>query len=296
MKMFAGVGILQVFLQLALPGAFKLHEGPAPSMMSVASLEQMEESLWDGLDSVPHWFNESFAGVETLESSHALEQHGKSKYKKVQISGMFDSGTNLVYKTLRLNFPTEMDAMCRGGGHCYWDKHAAPNDNAEHLEDDMLIIQMVRSPVSQLSSWKKAPYALEECAGMWSRSCDTGGVSYRNVADVWNKYTGGYDRLVQQRDNAIVVEYERLVIEPEAVINRIASLLDLSLPGGKVRILSSPAKTHGAPVGRQAALAKIKDMTYKTGNQGLCSEFDSAPMLAHKIPASPPRNYAADCD
>jgi hypothetical protein len=109
--------------------------------------------------------------------------------------------------------------------------------------------------------------------------------------------------MASTKPNVITVEYEALVLEPEKVAEKIASLLNVPLQGDRVHIVGAPAKSHGNPLGRQKAVEKIRRMTYlQTANldntdiqRNLCSRLDKDMMLAHEIPVTPARKYVNDC-
>lgn len=277
-------------------------------------------ALWAGSDDVPQWHLDSLT-ARANAGGMVRTRSSRMHISAVQIVGMYDSGTNLMGATLKLNIP-DFELMCPGapgcgnGFHCHWWKHADPAFNEHHLDDRTLLIQMVRSPLAQIAAWGKAGYKLTVCgcSRNYSASCTIeeqtfpDGVTIKEksypggVTDVWNQYTHGGDRIAARRENAIVVEYERLVLDPEGVVTHIAELLGVELLG-PVQPVGAPAKLHGHPVGRQAALSKIKNMSYLQDprveavrtRRRLCDELSDSTMAAHEVPVGDARVYAADC-
>jgi len=123
------------------------------------------------------------------------------------------------------------------------------------------------------------------------------------VVDVWNVYTRGYHNLAATLDNAVVIEYEHLLLKPEAVVRRIAFLLSADLRG-PVKVMAKPAKVHGLPTGRCAAMEKLEGMSYlrsecfRKRNQSraaVCKRLDKEMLNVFDVPLTPPRKYASDC-
>lgn len=278
------------------------------------------EALWAGSDDVPQWHLDSLT-ARANASGMVRARSSRMQISAIQIVGMYDSGTNLMGATLKLNIP-DFQLMCPGapgcgnGFHCHWWKHADPAFNEHRLNDRTLLIQMVRSPLAQIAAWGKAGYKLKVCgcSRNYSASCTIeeqtfpDGVTIKQksypggVTDLWNQYTRGCDRIAVRRKNAIVVEYERLVLDPEGVVTHVAELLGVELLG-PVQPVGAPAKGHGHPVGRQEALAKIRNMSYLQDplleaaptRRRLCDELSDSTMAAHEVPTSHARVYAADC-
>eukprot|EP00435_Cladocopium_sp_Y103_P065563 s168_g27.t1 len=121
----------------------------------------------------------------------------------------------------------------------------------------IVIVAMVRDPLSQLQSWRKAPYGMERCAKRkrcpfstatadcasktaWlTEPCQffeavsgppgTGivGGAFRSLPGIWNAYTWGYVRTAGLQEESgyksvVLVRFEDLVTEPAGVIRRTA--------------------------------------------------------------------------
>merc|ERR1712039_962289 len=82
-------------------------------------------------------------------------------------------------------------------------------------------------------------------------------------AGVWNAQTQGYVELAKRHANMIVVKYEDLVLCPDSTVRRIAEVANIThLLADEIQIPEAPAKNHGHPNGREAAVKKIKASMY----------------------------------
>lgn len=272
---------------------------------AIATESEAEAALWAGSDAVPKWYFDNLHAASAGNVGVGFVGVTKN-FTTVQIAGMFDSGTNLLGATMMKNF-ADFALLCPGGAEegfsCNWWKHTSPNENEARMNNRTLLIQMVRSPLAHITAWSKASYDLGHCPDDYDMPCNVSGTAYPGgVSDVWNKYTEGYDRAAEQHGNAMVVEYEKLVIEPEKVMTSIAGKLGIGLPE-PVEIVGLPAKNHGLPVGRQVAMAKIQDMTYlslphlesNAIRRDICQRLSTEVMSVHEIPSNPKRMYSDDC-
>lgn len=287
------------------------------------------DALWDGLDvAVPDTeaLDTSLPNSRTNHTHHTSMANAKSvrdqsHLQGIVIAGMYDTGTNLLTATLKRNFGSaRFRQLCPinhdGSGHCFFNKHFAPQllDKAlSELDRPVLVIAMVRSPLSSITSWKKAPYGLHNCIYSTDFSndqatfCQVEGGSFQGVSGVWNAYTSNYDSLAakQRRHKVMVVEYEELVLEPGRVISQISDALNVELISSSVQIIEGPAKVHGAAVGRDKAIQKLKSMSYLhlspiaalPVRKAICRNFNASLMNYHVVPLTPnARKYAADCE
>ncbi|CAK0798878.1 unnamed protein product [Prorocentrum cordatum] len=183
---------------------------------------------------------------------------------------------------------------------------------------------MVRSPLAQLAGWAKAPYDLQECVnrvGLYntdspgslkpSAPCSMRGDSFAGLTGVWNEYVRAYDNLSRRADDGvrtIVVEYERLVLDPEPVVRQIAGALGLRLD--TFRSIESDAKKDGESHGRDEAIQSIENMLYQRdfnpggslggwGSKGaVCRSLDQDLLRRHDfvLRSGSRRAYIADCE
>lgn len=286
--------------------------------------EDTVDELWDGLDvAIPHneGFDASVPNTSINVISQAMPEKQEPRLKGIQIAGMYDTGTNLLAATLKKNLGVErFQQLCPinrdGSGHCFFNKHFAPrvlDEALDKLDLDLLLVAMVRSPLSSITSWKKAPYGLSDCIYTTNilddqaTICQVEGGRFEGVSGVWNAYTENYESLGARhpRHKVMVVEYERLVLEPESVIKSIAGVLGVQLVSASVQIITAPAKMHGAAVGRDKAIEKLRTMSYLRmspiaaipARRALCRNLNASVMKRHLVPLTPdPRTYAADCD
>ena len=249
--------------------------------------EDFSESVWAGFDPgfdhevVPYTFKNDEEFLEMLE-----EQSRKSKIW-LQIAGMFDSGTHLLGAILDKNLGRErFRSFCPDANqyHCHWWKHLDPDAIGYHLDSltahgvHMVLLALVRSPLSEMTSWMKAPYNLKtrDCLGDGKgfafddkRRCTlpkNRGASYQGLTGVWNHYTDGYELLALKypKHDIKIIEYERLVIEPDVVYKEILELLQIkaAFQSKDFQTIAKDAKHSDSSHGRVRALAKIRSMDY----------------------------------
>ena len=273
--------------------------------------------LWQGMD-VFDRRTES----DAMRSNVGALANRSTVLPKLQILGMFDSGTNLLGALLKKNLGADvLNQMCPGsddeGYHCHFWKHTPPQDVPLH---DLRLIAIVRSPLAHLSGWIKAAYDLSPCiSGInWlsdqTRICSLkappgyGTVyidrQFNGPTGVWNAYVDGYHNLAEKGATIKIVEYENVVLNTEKVVRDIGTFL--GVPVGDFQQIVEPAKAHGAPVGRELAVQHIRDKTYKTwspwsvaGNvKQVCQNLEGSAMQRHsfQLSSSEERLYKSDCD
>jgi hypothetical protein len=245
---------------------------------------------------------------------------GGTRGSSLQIAGMFDSGTNLLWALITANLGERtMSKICpdEKAGQCFFWKHSPPDRLEKELDalqrkgQRVVLVSMVRSPLSQVVSWTKAPYDLGSCiqkatatAGSDSRTrCYVRGEPFRGVAGVWNSYVQEYDRRQDANGHAyhrtMVVEYERLVLEPEAVVREIAAALGVSVRSA-FKMIEAPAKNHGSPHGREKALQDLRQAAWRRKEpasrtevrSSLCRRLNSSAMRRH-VYRTEPRHLAS---
>jgi hypothetical protein len=149
---------------------------------------------------------------------------------------------------------------------------------------------MVRSPISQMSSWKDNPYSLEPCFDRsWSEmtescfantspewhdiveGCDKNvktdkSIEFDSSVDVYNRYLELYLQL--QKDSrigdVILIPFEDLVITPGAELTRIAEAMGWDVPE-QIQIFEAEAKTHGSSKNREEALDHLDSREWLDG-------------------------------
>ena len=104
--------------------------------------------------------------VVTNASCKSVQNKSAQRYI---VLGAFDSGTNLLHQMMFRSWP---DSVCLVQPSFVW-KHAATGveDIYNHLRSQLgaeslrntVILHTLRSPVSQLASWLRAPYGLTMC-------------------------------------------------------------------------------------------------------------------------------------
>eukprot|EP00931_Biecheleriopsis_adriatica_P123608 TRINITY_DN98668_c0_g1_i1.p1 TRINITY_DN98668_c0_g1~~TRINITY_DN98668_c0_g1_i1.p1 ORF type:complete len:373 (-),score=69.84 TRINITY_DN98668_c0_g1_i1:29-1147(-) len=344
-----------LLLDLYLAGAQDCQTAE-DAVVALQLSSHMEDTRRRGecFDPVKLWAGSDDAGKEiaTLLQMSTDDElaaiHAASDEKLwLQIAGMFDAGTNLLGATLEENLGSDVfKSLCPGvdmtnqlttsqmhdGYHCRFWKHTDPaaiDGLLKQATEDgvrVVMLAMVRSPVAQISSWERNPYDLN-CVHVETlyhderRTCSARGGNYSGLTAVWNHYTRGYAELAEKypEHEIKLIEYERLVIEPEAVFAEISEALDRGEPDDFKTIRKS-AKSHWgiAPSGREAALKRIRDMTYlkmsdltripgnchngagKTCAEALvkrvCGKLDPDIMRNHVLTVNgAQRSYEADC-
>lgn len=163
------------------------------------------------------------------------------KWKKVQILGPFNSGTNLLHQILDQAYKVEVGPI---GSTIIW-KHTIMDAakvgklkknrvEGKVLGDDVLKIVMVRDPYFWLRSLGKKRYTLES----FSRSpdnindlivseCKLRSRRYANCVELWNAYYGNYLKHLSPFSSTLYIRYEQLIFEPERVIGVISKYLQL---------------------------------------------------------------------
>jgi len=287
--------------QLSLEASEPPKEVALLQSRSQAEVELAEIALWNGEDAVPDWYMEAVGNVEEKRPDESLLQEMATEaLKKARIVGMFDSGTNLMVATVKKNFPGVKIV------EPLW-KHSVPEKHLKNLTSDTLLIEMVRSPIAQIDGWRKAPYDLNKCVFFTKNSvmkpCRMpDGHTYRKgVTEVWNSYTGGYLRANNTNTNVAIIQYEDLVMDPDTVVRRIASLMRLPTPK-HFTVVKAPAKNHGHPRGRELAMQNIRNMKYMHSSSRdhisqLCKLLNRSLMQHFEVhmPKKAARLYADDC-
>eukprot|EP00928_Gymnodinium_smaydae_P099926 TRINITY_DN966_c2_g3_i1.p1 TRINITY_DN966_c2_g3~~TRINITY_DN966_c2_g3_i1.p1 ORF type:complete len:424 (-),score=52.22 TRINITY_DN966_c2_g3_i1:81-1352(-) len=278
------------------------------------------------------------------------------KFKSIQILGMFDSGTNLMWSMLNQNLGSERTKeLCPGGvkdkdrraqaSGCLWWKHMPPRFARRELRranrGPVLILAMVRSPLAQLSSWQANPYdlghscledrrdqpnmlftlRLNQSMAQENKQCIIGtssiesfpdsmksseATSFHGLTELWNWYANGYSQLASSKlgdgHRAMVIEYERLIMQPSTVMKEVFKALGEEVDHS-VWLSSEASKGENTSRGWFEAWSIIQEKRYtKTGTLGdasvrkfLCSRLNSTAMRRFRIPVQGKETYESDC-
>jgi hypothetical protein len=245
-----------------------------------------------------------------LNRSTTPEERGRD----VVVLGQFNTGTNLLVKLFQQNFHYAPQHVV--DGRPIW-KHLRPAELANAgIAKDVVLLVVLRDPLSWLQSMRKAPYDLAECVegatlhmqnhkkdGFWIeqpcalKSKNFGAytmptVELGGLADYWNLWTEEYDDLPQFGfDRVVLIRYEDLVLKTEDVLAEIGSAVGREPPPTAVHV-HGPAKPHGRATGRVEAVMKLKSKSYlRTYSSAellaACEALDRALMREHGY---------ADCD
>lgn len=211
--------------------------------------------------------------------------------------GPEDSGTNLLSHLIEYNFGryVEVNKFRNGDGltSLLVCKHVWANaSNFQEFvktrlasfglhTEDVVVFMTIRSPISQITSWNKAPYELRKCKNMtpceahvglkfpchgrqrWLKKWRKAWVQFQSIVDVYNMWLK-FALDVQKFScfkSANIFGYEDMVMNPEKVVLSIARTFDLPAPPN-ITIPEQPAKRHGRPLNRTAALQKLLARSY----------------------------------
>jgi hypothetical protein len=261
---------------IGLVGGLHLRSAEEPDDFGLSEMD------WDGAE-------EDLANAGNLTENATSFSVYTALSEKYVLAGQYNTGTNLLAKLVKLNFPVGLqteDQGFHGGPHnydAYFWKHTKPSNmkpgvRAMIEQRGVVALVMVRDPMSWLQSMKKAPYDLKNCINKYdwlTAPCSTpptyaefhghvpqNVVSLPNIEAHWNEWVRDYQHMHDFGfSNAVVVRYEDLVLDTENQLARIASVLQLPKPA-RVQQMHAPAKNHGAPNGRAAAILKLKNKPY----------------------------------
>jgi len=275
------------------------------------------KALWDGVDLPTEVFAALSPAKQILQSTGTSEADWG-------LLGPFDSGTNLFDLSVRSNFP-QLAKRKKGA----W-KHSTSGANAiatafqQHIAPrpltSMVLVLMVRSPLSLISSWKKASYNLFPCVFgqyadmnrpceakvncMWEGRCREDNLtaplnSFASTADIYNTYLGQYRQLQKDKrfKHVMLVTYEDMVLNPKAVMKKFAQAMDFVVDEA-LHVVDEPAKDHGDAVGRAEALTKLKSRPWlaemgSAGLQAICPHLSKELIRGLKEGIFGP--YTKDC-
>jgi hypothetical protein len=287
----------------ALPAEALLRRAPAeePNMYGI------DAATWDGWDE-PAADDQSPAPLSSANATNSTSFSTASHHgPRLQVLGLFNTGTNLVQKLMMKNFPT---AHFGPGPTSFW-KHAKPSAMSRlksTLQSSGVVgVAVIRDPMSWLQSMKKAPYDLGNCvhsynwltasctlpapcsgppASNCAQAAHQGPMTFSSVPAFWNEWTKDYDKLnTFGFQKFVVVRYEDVVLQTEQVLADIATAAGLPAPA-MVMQQHAPAKTHGASNGRAAAIQKLRSKSYlrlysPQNRKAACARLDKPLMAKH---------------
>jgi len=287
-------------------------------------------TLWGGFDVVDD-------GSVLLSTGSAANRTAE-RFSEVHMLGPPHSGTNLMVKMLQLNWPDRVPPDTGALDSIVW-KHSLSNATdikrlfAQHLDPSQItLIIQVRSPISQMMSWREEPYSLTPCVSRsmtdWAQPCfsntkplhhdtspgvdiyveDAESNHFNSTMDVYNQYLHQYldlERLGGFK-NVIWSPYEDLVIAPELTFQLIADKLGWPLPTKDIQVYgdSADSQASGRNVGRDYALEKQRSRPWlRTGSDELpmlCQGIDKEQIGcfsegSYSADASYPYPYTRDC-
>lgn len=235
------------------------------------------ESFWDGLDETNE-FKEKFTDFNVNVY--------KQKAKVFVLLGPEDSGTHLMQHLVETNFP-DMISSQRDDGEIWKHSNSGAENIYKVLSKNMksqtiketTAVMMIRSPLSQIVSWKSHPYDMSGCVNRpykkMNERCQSGlsacppahpelhyQVSFNSTIDVYNHYLREYRQIVADKrfDNARIFTYEDVVQSTEEVIRDLAKLFKKPMPNA-LYVANANSK-DGRTNYRMKAQAKIKNRLY----------------------------------
>jgi len=226
--------------------------------------------------------------------------------------GLYNSGTNLLRELLTRNFRAELTDprkdLPETVDDCKFWKHSSLTvlrQRKPHLlrgcgAANLTGIAIIRNPLSWLTSFKRIAYDLGKCnqGGDWlTRPCkfpsgtpedSLWGKEYPNVETIWSSWVRDYEALPSFGfKRSVVVRYEDLVLDAEAVLTKIASVAGLALPEEWESIEYA---VHPSPVdkknSRKRAIDHIRNKNYMSSLsqealKQMCTNLDREVMRRH---------------
>jgi len=185
----------------------------------------------------------------------------------VKIRGPFDSGTNFLHQLLKKNGIFEHSADYGQeetaedlGGWKHWPLQWEP---ADMEKPNRFRILVARHPLAWFLSNERTPYdikcndfhgssectfelyhILDKCSNPVIRDKlqGRGFVKFDNIMEIWNMYYKGY---LETEFPSLIVRYEDLLADPEAVVERIAQETGQKIDNSSVKVFKDQAKTIG---------------------------------------------------
>ena len=193
--------------------------------------------------------------------------------KVIQILGMFNSGTNLLFTILDELF----DVNVGNEGHTLFWKHSVvgkqfANKHVKVSQNNYYLI-VTKNPYFQFQSFKKSPYSIKlknhkidsltldefvnksiYIALPKNVITDLSTLNFQNCPHYWNKFHSSAFKNLPP-NNTIVVRYEDLLFNSESVIRELIKFFPLkpqylnenNLKNALRSIFNKPAKSSGHP-------------------------------------------------
>mmetsp|Transcript_17595 Transcript_17595/g.31782 ORF Transcript_17595/g.31782 Transcript_17595/m.31782 type:complete len:353 (-) Transcript_17595:9-1067(-) len=249
--------------------------------------------------------------------------------------GPEDSGTNLLEHIIESNWPGKFVSTNKANmlwKHSLWRKEIYSLLKKEFKDLKRFpAIAALRSPISQVASWRKAPYDMKLCVARdldklntpcsadlsarpigyrgWLKSVGfrrTNFKSFNTTMDVYNEYVRQYKSMARERlfKSFSLVLYEDMVFSPDRVVQELAMALGVPEPP-HIQLVDAPAKKAGKPVGREVALDKLLSRKYMedmglVGLKTLCPSLDlslvEGMVEGSYLPLDEQTPYSSDCD
>mmetsp|Transcript_43005 Transcript_43005/g.79945 ORF Transcript_43005/g.79945 Transcript_43005/m.79945 type:complete len:382 (-) Transcript_43005:57-1202(-) len=287
----------------ALQVGTQLHIKSSESVRDfIDANEALWSALWSGTD-LPEELM-STLHEQLHQQHHPNWTFSASTRHRYTVLGAFDSGTNLFYAMANLNFGiaqsrAEIWKHSTVGASAIIEAMARRAEAAGEQLSDVVLVLMVRSPISQVVSWKKATYNLENCmerpfadmghpctAGTNNIEDEGHSQTFSSTMDVYNTYLQQYHDLKKAGafKHVFMFTYEDLVLNPKKVLHAFGRKCGATiLPPSIVPfvVMEAPAKEHGDAVGREEALQKLASRSWmdsfssdKAGLVTLCKDLN----------------------
>eukprot|EP00746_Dinoflagellata_sp_MGD_P159950 gnl/MRDRNA2_/MRDRNA2_86788_c0_seq6.p1 gnl/MRDRNA2_/MRDRNA2_86788_c0~~gnl/MRDRNA2_/MRDRNA2_86788_c0_seq6.p1 ORF type:complete len:362 (+),score=53.85 gnl/MRDRNA2_/MRDRNA2_86788_c0_seq6:113-1198(+) len=326
-----------IFLSILIYQASSLRLAATNQFQKITPSISDEFGLWNGLDGLDVRNGLDNYGYEPKRLIHDNPSNMKPS-KHLFLLGAFDSGTHLAQVLLKQNFELEWEQTCEPhafaiqpnikAAHCGVWKHGLDGANTffdilRHknvMPKDALVLMLVRSPISQLVSWRNEPWELEECMLQplgantsckavldWPKSgVKADGIrEFSSAMDVYNKYLSMYQELKSRQKSfggVALIAYEDLVLTPHETLLDIAHSFGWANPSIiKTEVMKKPAKWHSLE--RDAAVEKLRMRSYlskvtSSELQNMCQGINHTLLESFQegthLPV--PRPYLKDCE
>ena len=192
--------------------------------------------------------------------------------KVVQILGLFNSGTNLLFQIINTLF----DVQIGDEGHTLFWKHTVLTDEFSKKyvkkKNTNVYIVVSKNPYFQFHSFKKAPYSIRlrnntnnTIDNFVQKSfyivlprnviTDSSQLSFKHFPHYWNEFHSATFKYLPQH-NTLYVKYEDIVFNTDQVITQLSTILPLKpqfidnntlIRSTLNIILDTPAKKSGNP-------------------------------------------------
>lgn len=285
----------------------------------------MLDSLWQGLDVMSdEALNLAFSGTPQTTN---FARHGLPR-TDIQFLGMFDAGNHLMMQVASKTF-ANLNAVSVWTGNGIWTHTpfskqvkdlliANVHDKRMNMSiENTNVVVMVRSPFSVITSWIKAPYELDKCSSKGlDQQCSMGcgGIPpswirfytwhldcpyhFQGLIGAYNTFLRGYFEELPKIGfkSVTIVPYEKLVLDTDNECRRVAKTAGLKFQNEAMQVVlpEEPAKLHGDPKFRTAAISRIRLKRYlfdleRANLQMICRELD--PEVLKYVP-----DYKAEFD